>query len=59
MNFLIIRPISLGDANQKVNYAKLFDIKETPTIIILDNDGIVLQTTDLSDIYTLAESINI
>ncbi|WP_148497752.1 hypothetical protein [Paenibacillus senegalensis] len=47
--------ISLGDQTQKYNYKELFDIEQSPTIIVLDNDGVVLQTNDPQDIFQVSE----
>jgi hypothetical protein len=49
--------VSVHDKTQKYNYAKAFDINQSPTIVLLDNDTIILQTTDPKDIYRFSESL--
>ncbi|PAK51656.1 hypothetical protein CHH75_13865 [Paenibacillus sp. 7541] len=48
--------ISLDDQTQKYDYKKLFAIEQSPTIIVLDHEGIVLQTNDPNDIYDIPKN---
>lgn len=47
--------ISMRDENQKYDYKKLFNMEKSPHIIVLDHEGVVLETNDPEDIYTLVE----
>ncbi|GJM70108.1 hypothetical protein HMSSN036_23240 [Paenibacillus macerans] len=48
---------SVHDKTQKYDYKKIFDIQQSPTIIILDDEKIILQTNDSKDIYELSDTL--
>jgi GTP-binding protein EngB required for normal cell division len=49
--------ISMNDKNQNMNYVKLFDIQNSPTLLIFDTKKLVLQTNNLKDLYNLADKL--
>jgi hypothetical protein len=57
IHFSKMNIISMNDKNQKINYVKVFNINKSPTLLIFDTEKLVLQTTNLKDLYTLAEKI--
>lgn len=57
MNINNMTFISVNDKTQKYNYKKIFDIQQSPTIILLDNEKIILQTNDSKDIYELSDTL--
>ncbi len=48
--------VSLNDKAQPYPYKKLFDIKESPTLILLDTEKVLLQTGNLEDLYDFADN---
>jgi len=49
--------VSIHDQTQKYNYKKILNIQQSPTILILDHNDILLQTTDPNDIYKFTENL--
>ncbi|MFI2855845.1 hypothetical protein ACH6EH_01755 [Paenibacillus sp. JSM ZJ436] len=50
--------VSVNDKTQKYNYKKTFDLKHSPTILILDNEKVVTQTKDPKDIHVFSKGLN-
>lgn len=57
MNINNMTFISVHDKTQKYDYKEIFDIQQSPTIIILDDEKIILQTNDSKDIYELSDTL--
>lgn len=57
IQFSKMNVISMNDESQKYNYVKLFDIEKSPTLLIFDTEKLILKTSDLNDVYKLANEL--
>ncbi|MHA7966389.1 hypothetical protein ACX93W_19875 [Paenibacillus sp. CAU 1782] len=48
--------VSLSDESQPYPYKKLFDIEESPTLLLLDTEKVLLQTTNVEDLYDFSDN---
>lgn len=47
--------INVNDKTQKYNYKDIFNIKQSPTIIVLNDEKIILETNDSTEVNMLSD----
>jgi hypothetical protein len=57
IHFSKMNVISMNDESQKYNYVELFEIEKSPTLLIFDTEKLILKTSDLEDVYKLANEL--